>query len=151
MPRTDITNRFNDEQFARTSAGIGFQLGWIGVGTWRRPSNAIIKDHLEAWRLSRENVERGDEEELARLEEDARNQETMRLLHERLARFAQAQLEHPDEPEVIIDALLADYFELLLDAKDRYQTDGEELPLEIKNAIMVINGLRGKDASWVRS
>jgi hypothetical protein len=149
VPRTDITNRFNDEKFKQTAAGIGFQLGWIGVGTWHTPPSSIIQDHVQAWRLSRENFERGEEEELLRLEEDARHQETMRLLQERLAKFTQVQLEHPDEPEVAIDALLADYHEMLRSALDLFQRDGQDPPLELLDAIRVISERRGKDVRWV--
>lgn len=149
IPRTDITNRFNDEKFKQTAAGIGFQLGWIGVGTWHTPPSSIIQDHVQAWRLSRENIDRGEEEELLRLEEDARHQETMRLLHERLAKFTQAQLEHPEEPDVAVDTLLADYHELLRSALDLYQRDGQDPPLELLDAIRVISERRGKHVRWV--
>jgi hypothetical protein len=149
ISRTDITNRFNDERFKQFAAGIGFQLNWIGVGTWTMPPSSIMESHVQAWRLSRENFERGEEEELLRLEEEARLQETMRLLQERLAMFRQSQAEHPDQAEEVVAELLADYHELLRSALDLFQRDGNEPPLELLDAIRVISERRGRDVQWV--
>jgi len=149
IPRADITNRFNDERFKQIATGIGFQVNWIGVGTWRMPPSSIMENHVQAWRLSRENFERGEEEELQRLEEDSRLQETMRLLQERLAKFAQAGIDDPDNPSEVIEILLADYHELLRSALDLFQRDGEDPPLELLDGIRVISERRGKSVRWV--
>jgi hypothetical protein len=149
VARTDITNRFNDEKFRQIAAGIGFQLIWIGVGTWRTPPSSIMENHIDAWRLSRENFERGEEQELQRLEEGARLQETMRLLQERLAKFAHAGIAHLQEPVEVIEVLLADYHELLRTALDLFQRDGQDPPLELLDGIRVISERRDQNVRWV--
>jgi hypothetical protein len=149
IPRSDLTNRFNDGRFKQTAAGIGFQINWIGVGTWVLPPSSIVENHVQAWRLSRENYDRGDEEALQRLEEDARLQESMRLLQERLGKFTQAQEEHQENAPAVIGELLADYHELLRSGLDLFQRDGEDPPLELLDAIRVISERRGKRVNWV--
>lgn len=149
VPRSDLTNRFNDERFKQIAQGIGFQINWIGVGTWVLPSSSILANHVDAWRLSRENFERGDEENLMRLQDDARLQESMRLLQERIGKFSQAQAEHEENPRAVIGELLADYHELLLSGLDLFQRDGEDPPLELLDAIRVISERRGKNVNWV--
>jgi hypothetical protein len=149
VPRSDLTNRFNDERFKQIAQGIGFQINWIGVGTWVLPSSSILANHVDAWRLSRENFDRGDEENLRRLQDDARLQESMRLLQERIGKFTQAQAEHEENPRAVIGELLADYHELLLSGLDLFQRDGEDPPLELLDAIRVISERRGKSVNWV--
>jgi hypothetical protein len=149
IPRSDLTNRFNDGRFKQTAAGIGFQINWIGVGTWVLPPSSIVENHVQAWRLSRENYDRGDEEALQRLEEDARLQESMRLLQERLGKFTRAQEEQQENAPAVIGELLADYHELLRSGLDLFQRDGEDPPLELLDAIRVISERRGKRVNWV--
>jgi hypothetical protein len=108
-----------------------------------------LENHVDAWRLSRENFERGDEENLMRLQDDARLQESMRLLQERIGKFTQAQAEHEENPRGVIGELLADYHELLLSGLDLFQRDGEDPPLELLDAIRVISERRGKNVNWV--
>jgi hypothetical protein len=149
VPRSDLTNRFNDERFKQTAAGIGFQINWIGVGTWVLPPSSILENHVQAWRLSRENYDRGEETMLERLEDDARLQETMRLLQERLGKFTQAQAEHEEDAPAVISELLADYHELLRSGLDLFQRDGQDPPLELLDAIRAISERRGKSVNWV--
>jgi hypothetical protein len=149
VPRSDLTSRFNDERFKQTAAAIGFQINWIGVGTWVLPPSSILENHVQAWRLSRENYDRGEESVLERLEDDARLQETMRLLQERLSKFTMAQQEHEEDAEAVISDLLADYHELLRSGLDLFQRDGQDPPLELLDAIRVISERRGKNVNWV--
>jgi hypothetical protein len=61
--RYEITNLFTEfeKEFTETSHNRGVELHWIGVGTWKTPAEIVPQKHLEAWKLSRENLFKGSE------------------------------------------------------------------------------------------
>jgi len=148
IPRTNISNLFQDVEFAKVQQRKGFQLHWIGVGTWDTPDTDILENHLQAWMLSRDNSLRGNPQKLQELEDDARMQELLRLIQEMLAAFEGAR-EKSGSPDQVVDVMLADFHERLRLALDLYQRDGQDPPLELLDAIRVINEIRGFADHWV--
>ncbi len=148
IPRTNISNLFQDVEFAKVQQRKGFQLLWIGVGTWDTPDTGILENHLQAWLLSRDNALRGNPQKLQEIEDDARMQELLRLIQEMLAAF-QGSMEKSGTPDQVIDVMLADFHERLKLALDLYQRDGQDPPLELLDAIRVINEIRGFADHWV--
>jgi formate dehydrogenase maturation protein FdhE len=126
----------------------GFQLHWIGVGTWDTPDTGILENHLQAWMLSRDNALRGNPQKLQELEDDALMQELLRLIQEMLAAF-QSMIDKPGEPDQVVDEMLGEFHEQLKLALDLYQRDGDEPSLELLDAIRVINEIRGFTDHWV--
>ena len=63
-PRYEITNLFTQfaEEFTKSARNSGVELRWIGVGTWKTPIEIVPDKHLEAWKLSQENLQSGSEE-----------------------------------------------------------------------------------------
>ena len=59
-PRREITNLFGQfaQKFSDMARERGVELHWIGVGTWRTPVEIVPEKHLEAWKLSQENLYR---------------------------------------------------------------------------------------------
>lgn len=61
VPRPDIRAQLFGE-FAEAFPGIaaqrGVELHWVGIGSWRTPSQIIPDQHLEAWQLTMENQAR---------------------------------------------------------------------------------------------
>jgi hypothetical protein len=148
IPRTNISNLFQDVAFAKVQQKKGFQLHWIGVGTWDTPDTGILENHLQAWMLSRDNASRGNPQKLQELEDDARMQELLRLIQEMLAAF-QSTIEKGGEPDQVVDEMLGEFHERLKLALDLYQRDGEDPSLELLDAIRVINEIRGFTDHWV--
>ena len=72
-PRYKITSLFSDfaEEFTRNARNGGVELHWIGVGTWKTPVQIVPEKHLEAWKLSQENIKKSSEEALKKTEADA--------------------------------------------------------------------------------
>jgi len=56
--RHKITNLFTQfaEEFTKKAQSSGVELHWIGVGTWKAPAGLILEKHLEAWKISNENL-----------------------------------------------------------------------------------------------
>jgi len=148
IPRSNLSNLFQDVAFAKVQQQKGFQLHWIGVGTWDTPDTGILENHLQAWMLSRDNALRGNSQKLQELEDDARMQEILRLIQEMLAAF-QSTIEKAGEPDQVVDQMLGEFHEQLKLALDLYQRDGEDPSLELLDAIRVINEIRGFTDHWV--
>jgi hypothetical protein len=76
-----ITELFAAE-FAARARSRGVELKWIGVGIWVTPDEIVPQRHLEAWRLSLENLVRGSPQELDRLRRESETMEFYRLVQE---------------------------------------------------------------------
>ncbi|MGW8144583.1 MAG: hypothetical protein ACWGN2_09325 [Anaerolineales bacterium] len=60
VPRPGISDLFYDfDNFVTRTRERGVELRWIGLGTWTFPSEIIPERHLQAWRISYENLARG--------------------------------------------------------------------------------------------
>ncbi|HLE91552.1 MAG TPA: hypothetical protein VI753_10425 [Anaerolineales bacterium] len=72
-PRHKITSLFSQfaEEFTKSARNNGVELHWIGVGTWKTPVEIVPEKHLEAWKLSQENMENGSQETMNKAEGEA--------------------------------------------------------------------------------
>lgn len=147
--RASITARFYNESFKKTLAAKGFQLNWIGVGTWVTPAEIIPAKHLEAWKISRENSSRNSPEQLKRLREDAYLQKALNLIQTiPIGRFY-VELKDIEDDDIVIETLLGDYYERIQSALELFERDGLELPRVIMEALSILNKVRGTTHRWV--
>jgi len=74
QPRHKITNLFTQftQEFTNKSRDRGVELHWIGVGTWKSPIELVPEKHLEAWKLSQENMNNDSPDTLKDIEDEAR-------------------------------------------------------------------------------
>ena len=87
-----VSNLFGEfaKDFTKNAGSRGVQLSWIGVGTWKTPNEIVPERHIEAWRLSHDNLARGSVGALDSLKEESMLQQTLRLIKTiPLARFQQ--------------------------------------------------------------
>jgi hypothetical protein len=141
-PRASITALFyNEEGFKKRAIDRGFHIDWIGVGTWVTPAEIIPANHLEAWKITRENYLRNMPETLDRLREEARLQEHLRLIQTMPITKFYNDLEKVSDPE-LIETLVGEYNELLLSAKELYERDGLEVPEALEKAIRALRKIR---------
>jgi len=74
-PRHQVTNLFSQftTDFTKSARNNGVELHWIGVGTWKTPPeiDVVSEKHLEAWKLSQENMRNGSQEAMNRAESQA--------------------------------------------------------------------------------
>ena len=117
------------------------QLGWIGVGIWKSPNEIVPEKHLEAWRMSRENLGRGSQGALNGLRNETQLQQTLRLVQNvPIARFQQnVGREHK---EIIQDLLIA-YREQLIEAIELLAKSNRPEPPIVRAAIKHIEGVLG--------
>jgi hypothetical protein len=128
--RSELSERFMryTDGFSKRARERGLELHWIGVGTWKMPDeipNEVINDqHLEAWRINRENADRSTFKTLDSIADEAYLNEKARLIQNiPLAAHQKNQAKYSDK-DVLIECLLQDYWEQLGDALQIYYKNG---------------------------
>jgi hypothetical protein len=144
QPRSIITSLYSSQIFKKVEKDKGFQVRWIGVGTWDLPNEVISQTHLQAWKLSRENAARSDEQELERIEEESTNQELLRFIQEILALFRKSVYNNENEDsDHFFSALSSQYFDHLISALDIYRRDNKVPPALLVKAILQLKKYQG--------
>lgn len=72
VPRPQLSNFFKSftQEFPLAARQRGLRLEWINVGTWNTTHPILLDQHIEAWRLTSENMTRSS----PRVMEEIRNQ-----------------------------------------------------------------------------
>ncbi len=143
--RHKITNLFTQfaEEFSRKARSSGVELHWIGVGTWKTPVELIPEKHLEAWKLSNENLYRESDEVLSELEKEAIMQKTVSLIQDvPVAAHLNATGSDQEHKKAMRSLLLA-YHQQLLEAAEFMRAKGEAVPPHIEEAVAHINNMFG--------
>jgi hypothetical protein len=143
QPRHKITSLFTQfaDEFTKRARSSGVELHWIGVGTWNTPIELVPDKHLEAWRLSNENVYRESSEELGRLEKEAIMQKMVTLIQDvPVLAFNRATVSEKEQKKAMRQLLQA-YHQQLLEAAEFMRAKGEAVPLNIEEAIAHINAI----------
>ncbi|MGZ9234588.1 MAG: hypothetical protein ACXW4E_03615 [Anaerolineales bacterium] len=141
QPRHKITSLFTQfaEEFTKRARNGGVELHWIGVGTWKTPIEIVPEKHLEAWKLSNENLFRESSEALGKLEKEAIMQKTVALIQDvPILAYGKATSDEKEQKKVM-RLLLQSYHQQLLEAAEFMRAKGEAIPLSIEEAIAHIN------------
>jgi hypothetical protein len=144
-PRPRITSLFTEftNEFTANASESGVELHWIGVGTWNPPDKIVPENHIEAWRLSLENLARSSEGALKALGHDKKIQEKIRLIQTvPLGRFREDSTNGKDHKFVIKNLLIA-YRQQLVEIKELLDKSKRTVPDEIKFAIQYLDNAIG--------
>jgi hypothetical protein len=137
-PRTTLTNLFFDEfnySFKNRAHHRGVTLRWIDVGTWDTPSNLILEQHIEAWKIATENEIRSNQRVLNEVKNQARAKEISRLLQQLPAqRFYEYQYQGKTKQEIIF-LLIQDYAAKLKSARELFLNKKGRVPRQIDTAL----------------
>ncbi len=134
--RAFLTSLFyTPDGFKKRASGKGFQLNWIGVGTWDLPEKKILEKHREAWLLSRENFSKGNPQALRGLQDETRQKEMLRMVQEIPVNRYYLAAQHNAEDETIIEELLQAYHEVLDNAAELYRRDSLPVPESVQLAL----------------
>jgi hypothetical protein len=145
QPRSQISNLFTQfaEEFTKKAHNNGVELHWIGVGTWKTPVEIVPEKHLEAWKLSNENMYRESPEALRKLETDAILSKTIALIQDVPIEAHMKANTEEKESRNVVRALLLAYNQQLLEAAEFMRAKGEAVPPNIEEAIDHINNMFG--------
>lgn len=106
------------EEFKETTRERGVELHWIGVGTWKTPVEVVPEKHLEAWKLSRENLAKGSEGAIRKLTDETIIQETVTLIQEVPVEGYQTATEKFSVQKDSMREMLIEYQKMLIKARD---------------------------------
>jgi hypothetical protein len=147
QPRSTVSDLFDQftKGFTSSTNNPGVQLQWIGVGTWKMPSKItseiITGKHLEAWRISWENLGRGSPKAINSLQEEAKIQQTLRLIQKMpLARFNDSSKENHRDT---MHGLLLGYREQLIEINELLVKSRRSVPPSLHKAITHIEKVLG--------
>jgi hypothetical protein len=131
---TDLFTEFTNA-FPQNAKGRGVELYWIGVGTWKPPHEIVPVQHLEAWRLSRENLAKGSPGAIKALEQEKKIQEKIRLIQTVPLAAFQEDVSSGKDHKYVVQRLLIAYREQLLKIKELLEESKRSVPDEIDYAI----------------
>jgi hypothetical protein len=147
--RSSITAMFYDEAgFKKRAADRGFQINWIGVGTWVTPAEIIPANHLEAWKISRENFLRSAPEEIEHLREETRLEWHLQLIQTIAINKFYMGPSQASETE-LVDSIISDYYDTIQSALEIYEREGKDLPQMLLEAMTALNEVRGINRRWI--
>ena len=151
-PRHKISSLFSQfaREFSEKASKRGLELHWVGIGTWKMPTKitdeVITGKHLDAWRLSSENLVRGSQEAIQDLRQETRLQQIIRQIQDiPLARFQNSSTEKYRHR---VQDLLVAYRQQLIEAMELLRKSNKVVPRSITRAIEYLSNVI---AHWVRS
>jgi len=124
VPRPGISDLFYDySNFVARVRNKGVELRWIGIGTWDFPTDIIPERHLQAWRITYENLARGSEAALDTLSTTSWTEQMLAIVRDTpLDKFSQVDLADEDVRKMNFVTLVNGYrgkLHLALEAFDR--------------------------------
>ncbi|MEW6179215.1 MAG: hypothetical protein AB1522_04735 [Chloroflexota bacterium] len=136
VPRPQLSNFFKGftEEFPLAARQRGLRLEWINVGTWHTVHPILLDQHIEAWRLSSENLARSSPRVMEEIRNQARWQTAQRIIQDEIL-LAIAQLSREGyQPDQIFYKILH-YFEgqlskIIADLTEK----GQPLPSKLVSA-----------------
>jgi hypothetical protein len=131
---TDLFTEFTSK-FSQDAKGRGVELHWIGVGTWKPPNEIVLEQHLEAWRLSLENLAKGSPKAIEKLGMEKKIKEKMRLIQTVPLAIFQGDMTSGKPYDYIVKNLLVAYWEQLVKIKELLEKSKRPIPEEIDFAI----------------
>lgn len=146
--RNKISSLFSQftKGFTEKASKRGVELHWVGVGTWKTPNEIVPGKHLEAWRISRENIALSNPTALDILRQEARLQQIIRLIQTApLGRFQQTI---EDEYQHRVQDLLIAYRQQLIEAEELLRKSKKSIHPSIPRAVEYIGNIL---AHWVHS
>jgi hypothetical protein len=141
--RPKITSLFTEftSEFTREAIKRGVDLQWIGIGTWKSLDDIIPEKHIEAWKISMENLSNGSESAIEKLGQDTKTQKKIQLIQDvPSARFKKDRANGMDYDFIVQNLLLA-YREQLVKVKELLEESGRPVPKEISYAINYIDSV----------
>jgi hypothetical protein len=148
----DLFGPFASE-FTKAQSDRGVELYWIGTGTWMVPAEIVPETRvippqfIEAWKISHENLEKGNGISTGYYEKEATVQKFVSLIQEvPVARHA--GITTKEERDQMMILLLDAYRSQLIQAAEFMKAKGQAAPEVIIRAIRCLSKVIGEDWGW---
>jgi hypothetical protein len=138
--RHNVSSLFSQfaQDFTDRASESGVELKWIGIGIWKTPNEIIPEKHLEAWRLSRENLTRGNPGAMNGIRREARLQSILRMIQTiPLVRFRE-NLQNGKSHTYTMRDLLLGYREQFIESMDLVKKVDKPLHEALEQAVKSI-------------
>jgi len=144
--RPDMMTELFAEEFEKEAARRGVEIKWIGGGTWEMYDEVVPQRHLEAWKLSRENLMRGSPESLDSTRQESTFSELARLVQEvPVHTYSEAK----DQAAVMaMRRLILAYHKIIREAYEQYRNDSDD-PAQLEWLRQVLVFLTRFTARWL--
>jgi hypothetical protein len=134
--RVDVMTGLFTAEFAEEASRRGVEFKWIAGGTWELPDAIVPQRHLEAWKLSRENLLRSSPASMQQVSQESQVAELARLVDEVPIATYQSSKELPSRDA--LRKLLLAYHKVLHEAYESYQrTPGDPAQREWLRQVLV--------------
>jgi hypothetical protein len=153
-PRYKITNLFTEfaADFTKSAREKGVELQWIGVGTWKTPLEIVPEKHLEAWKLSRENLFKGSDDSMKSFENDTILLKMMSLIQDVPISPFNNKVPTIEDKKIAMRTLLFDYRQQLVEVAELMKANGETVSDYVIRAIEYLSDVLGfADWHWIGS
>lgn len=140
VPRPQLSNFFRGfaSDFPDRARLHGVHLEWIDVGSFSTNEEVILNQHVEAWRMTSENLVRSMPRVLAELRNQSRNREITRILQTvPILTFVQLQKLNSSSDDTIFE-LIGMYGAILQSTREKLLQAGLPVPPALDNAHAVI-------------
>jgi hypothetical protein len=140
-PRYEITNLFSQfaKEFTDDARDHGVELQWIGIGTWKVPLELVAEKHLDAWKITRENIGLNSTSAMDNATREAKVQKTVSMIQDvPLGVYPDGISGIPDR-NVAFKDLLLEYQRQLKDNFESLRTNKKPFPPTLAAAIFFIN------------
>jgi hypothetical protein len=134
---------FSDEAHER-----GVVLHWIGVGTWKTPIEIVTEKHLEAWKISRDNIVKGSKQALSAFANNTIIDEMTTMIQEVPVGAYQSAIEEYDEHIKIMKRMLKSYQQQLIKARDFIEAKALFSPEEKAIAEVIREAINNIIKAW---
>ena len=114
----------------------GLELTWVDIGTWEIKEAVILQNHIEAWKLSRENLSR--KSALEQQQDEIYTRELVRLIRDVLTK-RYADLIASKSAQYTIRNLLIAYNNQLIAASDLYTAHKKPVPAKLVRALQYLD------------
>ncbi|GEM_PF-986240 len=141
IPRPQLSNFFREfaSGFPERARMNGVHLEWIDIGSFSTNEEVILNQHVEAYRLTSENLARSLPRVLNELRNQSRNREIVRLLDTiPILSFVQLQKQNASAEDTISE-IIGLYGAVLRSTRESLVNEGKPVPAALDNACAAIH------------
>lgn len=136
IPRPQLSNFFRGftSDFPERARLHGVHLEWIDIGSFSTNEEVILSQHVEAYRLTSENLARSLPRVLNELRNQSRNREIVRMLETiPILSFVQLQKQNASAEDTIFE-LVGLYAAVLQSTRENLVKEGKPIPAALDHA-----------------
>lgn len=140
IPRPQLSNFFREfaSGFPERARLHGVRLEWIDIGSFSTNEQVIFNQHIEAWRITAENLLRSSRRVLDELRRQSCNQEITRLLQAMpILSFIQLQKQKTSSEDTLFE-LIGMYAAIMQSAREALLKQGKPVPISLEKALAAI-------------